>query len=80
MKMIGNDGQHRYKNKHNSRKEQGIVSIIIIIIIFFLYVLICNGTKYKHKLQNISIIYKIQMPYSTNAQRFNHSFVITVKG
>ena len=25
--MIGNDGQHRYKNKHNSRKEQGIISI-----------------------------------------------------
>ena len=25
--MIGNDGQHRYKNKHNGRKEQGIISI-----------------------------------------------------
>ena len=25
--MIGNDGQHRYKNKHNNRKEQGIISI-----------------------------------------------------
>ena len=21
--MIGNDGQHRYKNKHNSRKKTG---------------------------------------------------------
>ena len=29
--MIGNDGQHRYKNKHNSRKEQGIISIISIV-------------------------------------------------
>ena len=25
--MIGNDGQHRYKNKHSNRKEQGIISI-----------------------------------------------------
>ena len=25
--MIRNDGQHRYKNKHNIRKEQGIISI-----------------------------------------------------
>ena len=27
--MIGNDGQHRYKNKHNTcrRKEQCIISI-----------------------------------------------------
>ena len=25
--MIGNDGQHK-QNKHNSRKEQGIISII----------------------------------------------------
>ena len=25
--MIGSDGQHRHKNKHNSRKEQCIISI-----------------------------------------------------
>ena len=32
--MIGNDGQHRYKNKHNSRKEQGIISITKKISIY----------------------------------------------
>ena len=33
------------------------VDLIIIIIISLLYVLICNGTTYKHKLEN-RLIYK----------------------
>ena len=34
--MIGNYGQHRYKNKHNtcSRKEQCIISIAKINLIY----------------------------------------------
>ena len=45
---------------------------LIIIIIYLLYVLICNGTKCKHKLdlyiKNIIIIYK---KYTYKSQLIN---------